>query len=174
MSKKGGYQIMESPVGKLLLVTQNGYLTKLWFLKDDRPYHPPLHYELDERSEVMVLARQQLTEYFEGVRTTFELPLQFDGTNFNKTIWKKLMEIRYGETASYMDVAKSINNPRAVRAVGLANGCNPIAIICPCHRVIGSDGKLVGFGGGIKKKDWLLRHENRHSSKERQLELFET
>ncbi|WP_422082165.1 methylated-DNA--[protein]-cysteine S-methyltransferase [Ulvibacterium sp.] len=172
MLKKVGYQIVSSPVGRLLITERDGHLAKLWFL-NDKPYHPPSHYWLDKSSKVLGRTKQQLKEYFEGERKTFDVPLFFNGTEFNKTVWRQLLQIDFGETASYMDVAKKINNPRAVRAVGLANNRNPIAIICPCHRVIGSNGKLVGFGGGLEKKDWLLRHENRYSGKEHQLELFE-
>jgi methylated-DNA-[protein]-cysteine S-methyltransferase len=100
-----------------------------------------------------------LDEYFKGKRQNFSLELQLEGTDFQKKVWEQLQKIPYGETASYKDVAVAIGNEKAVRAVGGANGMNNIAIIIPCHRVIGADGNLVGFGGGLWRKVWLLNHE---------------
>ena len=102
---------------------------------------------------------RQLDEYFKGRRQKFSVPLLLDGTEFQKTVWRQLQKISFGETASYGDVARAIGSPRAFRAVGNANNKNNIPIIIPCHRVIGSDGKLVGFGSGIWRKEWLLDHE---------------
>ncbi|NOR12787.1 MAG: methylated-DNA--[protein]-cysteine S-methyltransferase, partial [Candidatus Aminicenantes bacterium] len=102
---------------------------------------------------------KQLDEYFRGKRQNFSLELQLEGTDFQKKVWEQLQRIPYGETASYKDVAVAIGNEKAVRAVGGANGMNNIAIIIPCHRVIGADGNLVGFGGGLWRKVWLLNHE---------------
>jgi methylated-DNA-[protein]-cysteine S-methyltransferase len=102
---------------------------------------------------------RQLDEYFKGRRQKFSIPLLLDGTDFQKTVWRQLQKIAFGETASYGDVARAIGNPQAFRAVGNANNKNAIPIIIPCHRVIGSDGKLVGFGSGIWRKEWLLDHE---------------
>jgi methylated-DNA-[protein]-cysteine S-methyltransferase len=102
---------------------------------------------------------QQLDEYFKGKRKIFSLKLILRGTDFQKRVWRHLMKIPHGKTASYGDVARAIRNAKAVRAVGNANGKNPISIIIPCHRVIGSNGDMVGFGGGIWRKKWLLRHE---------------
>ena len=107
-------------------------------------------------------ARQQLKEYFAGLRKTFDLPLQQDGTAFQKKIWQALTDIRFGSTQSYLGLAKAINNPAAVRAVGAANGANKIAIVVPCHRVIGSDKKLTGYAGGIGIKAKLLMLEGAH------------
>jgi methylated-DNA-[protein]-cysteine S-methyltransferase len=102
---------------------------------------------------------RQLEEYFAGRRRGFDLPLDLRGTGFQKRCWQELLKIPYGETRSYADIARAIGNPLAVRAVGLANGQNPIAIIVPCHRVIGSDGSLTGYGGGLETKRWLLELE---------------
>jgi methylated-DNA-[protein]-cysteine S-methyltransferase len=102
---------------------------------------------------------RQLDEYFKGKRQKFRVPLLLDGTEFQKAVWRQLQKIPFGQTASYGDVARAIGNPRAFRAVGNANNKNNIPIIIPCHRVIGSDGKLVGFGSGIWRKAWLLDHE---------------
>lgn len=108
---------------------------------------------------VLAEAIRQLAEYFRGDRTTFDLPLATGGTPFQQQVWNALMRIPYGATASYGDVARWIRRPDAVRAVGAANGANPIAIVVPCHRVIGADGRLVGYGGGLERKRWLMAHE---------------
>jgi len=102
---------------------------------------------------------RQLDEYFKGRRKKFNVPLLPEGTDFQKAVWRQLQKIPFGRTASYGDVARAIGSPKAFRAVGNANNKNPIPLIIPCHRVIGSDGKLVGFGGGIWRKEWLLDHE---------------
>jgi len=103
--------------------------------------------------------KQQLADYFAGKRQEFDLPLAFDGTDFQKLVWQQLLTIPYGRIISYQDLANEIGKPDAVRAVGAANGQNPISIIAPCHRVIGSDGHLTGYGGGLWRKEWLLKHE---------------
>jgi methylated-DNA-[protein]-cysteine S-methyltransferase len=109
--------------------------------------------------DCMTQCLRQLTEYFEGRRQKFSIPLVLEGTDFQKAVWRQLQKIPFGKTASYGDVARAVGSPRAFRAVGNANNKNPIPLIIPCHRVIGSDGKLVGFGGGIWRKEWLLEHE---------------
>ncbi|MCP4686490.1 MAG: methylated-DNA--[protein]-cysteine S-methyltransferase [Desulfobacterales bacterium] len=112
-----------------------------------------------ESNAVTADAARQLAEYFDGKRREFELELSFEGTDFQKRVWRRLLEVPFGRLASYKDIAEAVGSPRAVRAVGAANGANPIAIIAPCHRVIGSNGKLVGYGGGLWRKEWLLKHE---------------
>ena len=102
---------------------------------------------------------QQLDEYFKGRRKKFSVPLLMEGTDFQKAVWRQLQKISFGQTASYGDVARAVGSPQAFRAVGNANNKNPISVIVPCHRVIGSDGKMVGFGSGIWRKEWLLDHE---------------
>jgi len=109
------------------------------------------------------VARQQLTEYFAGERREFDLPLKLDGTEFQMSVLRALQQIPYGETTSYAEIAERVGRPKAVRAVGAANGRNPIPIIVPCHRVIGSHGDLTGFGGGLDTKEALLRLEAEHS-----------
>ncbi len=116
--------------------------------------------------------KKQLKEYFKGKRTEFSLPLITSGTDFQLTVWDVLKKIPYGKTISYLEQAKSIKNPGAVRAVAGANGSNRIAIIIPCHRVIGSDGDLVGYGGGLEKKKWLIDHERKYSGKPIDRTLF--
>jgi len=107
----------------------------------------------------MTQCLRQLTEYFKGRRQKFSIPLILEGTDFQKAVWRQLQKIPFGQIASYGDIARAVGSPRAFRAVGNANNKNPIPLIIPCHRVIGSDGKLVGFGGGIWRKAWLLEHE---------------
>jgi AraC family transcriptional regulator of adaptative response/methylated-DNA-[protein]-cysteine methyltransferase len=109
------------------------------------------------------MLKKQLKEYFKGKRKEFSLPLVTPGTEFQQTVWNTLRKIPYGTTISYLEQAKIINKPGAVRAVASANGSNHIAIIIPCHRVIGSDGNLIGYGGGLERKKWLIDHEKKHS-----------
>jgi AraC family transcriptional regulator of adaptative response/methylated-DNA-[protein]-cysteine methyltransferase len=111
---------------------------------------------------LLLQAEQQITEYFEGIRKTFDIPLFAPGTNFQNLVWRKLMEISYGQSKSYKEQAINIENPNAVRAVAKANGCNRIAIIIPCHRVIGDDGSMTGYGGGVWRKKWLLDFEKKN------------
>ena len=115
----------------------------------DQPDHP-----------VLRATAEQLDQYFSGGRRAFDLPLEFRGTEFQRRVWSALLDIPWGETRSYLDVARTLGNPAAVRAVGAANGRNPISIIAPCHRVIGASGDLTGFGGGMEAKAWLLAHES--------------
>jgi methylated-DNA-[protein]-cysteine S-methyltransferase len=129
--------------------------------------------EAEEKSEnlaeidmppMIVDCLTQLDEYFRGERQTFSFNLDPEGTEFQKVVWRQVTTIPYGQTASYLDIARLIGNEKAVRAVGAANGQNKIVIVIPCHRVVGSDGKLTGYGGGLWRKAWLLNHERRFSS----------
>jgi len=113
----------------------------------------------DHGSEILAKCVRQLDEYFNGQRTHFDIPVNQEGTAFQKSVWKALTDIPFGKTVSYGDVAKKINHPKASRAVGAANGRNNVWIIVPCHRVIGADGSLTGYAGGIDRKKWLLTHE---------------
>ena len=144
---------MDSPVGFLKIVTSEDCLFVCDFRSekgDDENY-----------GGYVPTVVQQLQEYFDGKRKKFDLNLFFNGTGFQKEVWNQLLDIPYGETVSYKYIAEKINNPKAVRAVGGANGNNSIVIIAPCHRVIGSDGTLTGFGGGLDNKKWLLDHEKK-------------
>jgi methylated-DNA-[protein]-cysteine S-methyltransferase len=143
-----------SPVGDLLLVAEDGALVTLHFSPFDPPDGPP---SPDE--PVLADARQQLAEHFARERTEFDLPLAPKGTAFQQRVWAELRRIPYGTTATYGEIAARLGDPGCVRAVGVANGRNPIALVVPCHRVIGSDGKLRGFGGGIERKQALLALE---------------
>jgi methylated-DNA-[protein]-cysteine S-methyltransferase len=150
---------MHTPVGQLKLVAhETALVAVLW--QNENPKRVRLA-ELVEQPDHPILsaAQQQLSEYFAGARQQFDLPLDFEGTSFQKQVWQALLAIPYGETRSYKQIAEQLGNPKAVRAVGAANGKNPISIIAPCHRVIGSSGKLVGFAGGLANKDILLKIE---------------
>lgn len=146
---------MESPIGRLWLVAQGDELTGLLM---DEPGPEMQGLEIGP-TPVLEAAREQLAEYFAGERHTFDLPLAFEGSPFQRDVWGALREIPFGETWSYAQLAERIGRPRAVRAVGAANGRNPISIVVPCHRVIGANGSLVGYGGGLARKEWLLAHE---------------
>lgn len=121
----------------------------------------PPHEIVDRESDVIARARRWLQAYFDGVAAAVDLPLDMHGAPFEKRVWRALLEIPAGRTASYGEIAKRLGSPSASRAVGLANGSNPIAIVVPCHRVIGSNGSLVGYGGGLDRKTWLIDHERR-------------
>jgi len=124
------------------------------------------------RSRHLRHLKKQIKQYFAGKRKVFDLPLLTPGTEFQQAVWKELLKIPYGETISYHQQAEALRNPGAVRAVAGANGSNRIAIIIPCHRVIGSDGTLVGYGGGLQRKKWLLDHERKFSGKPVDISLF--
>lgn len=145
---------VDSPIGDLLLVGDGRALHCLSMQAGRRPtaVAPDWRRDVEAFDEV----RRQLDEYFAGTRTSFDLPLVTDGTQFQRRVWSALQEIPYGETMSYGELARRIGRPAAARAVGLANGSNPIAVIVPCHRVIGSDGSLTGYGGGTSRKRLLL------------------
>lgn len=148
-----------SPVGELTLVADaKGLAAILW--ENDRPGRVRLG-PLTEDTEhpVLVEAERQLREYFAGARQAFDVPLSFSGSDFQKSVWSALLTIPFGETRSYGEIAQQVGNPSASRAVGAANGRNPISIIAPCHRVVGSTGKLTGFAGGLEAKAFLLELE---------------
>ena len=156
------YVTVESPVGPLLLQTDGGSLTGLYMDVPERPIRGISDWLEDANAGPLPEAVRQLGEYFAGNRREFDLPLRMHGTEFQRRVWGALTEIPYGETWSYGELAKRIGNPKASRAVGLANGRNPVSILVPCHRVIGADGSLTGYGGGVQRKQWLLAHEGLH------------
>lgn len=117
-----------------------------------------------QTTELLSMTTIQLDEYFQGKRTTFSLPFKLTGTPFQLAVWKELQNIPYGQTTSYKEIAQKINKPKAYRAVGMANNKNPLPIIIPCHRVIGSNGKLIGYAGGLKLKNYLLELEKSHTN----------
>jgi methylated-DNA-[protein]-cysteine S-methyltransferase len=160
METQYAYKFMDSPVGELKLVaSEKGLVAILWENDDPKRVRLPKLIR-DLNHPVLLKVEKQLNEYFAGKRKTFQLPLDFIGTDFQKSVWKALLEIPYGETRSYGEIAKQIKRPKASRAVGAANGKNPISIIAPCHRVIGASGALTGFAGGLKAKSTLLRLES--------------
>jgi len=150
---------IESPIGPLLLVADEGGLTYIGLPKRGSAQAAPP--DAQRMPTKLRSARHQFEEYFAGTRQTFELPLHPHGTPFQLEVWGALLAIPYGETTSYAAIAQRIGRPNAVRAVGAANGANPLSIIVPCHRVIGSDGDLTGYGGGLPAKRWLLAHERK-------------
>lgn len=143
---------VESPVGRLVLCSDGRALTGLHL----PPAAAGSDWRRDDGAEPFAAARKQLEEYFAGKRRTFTVPLAFGGTAFQRRVWEALLEIPWGETRSYADIAGRVGSPRGFRAVGLANGRNPIAIVVPCHRVIAADGTLGGYGGGLDRKRVLL------------------
>jgi methylated-DNA-[protein]-cysteine S-methyltransferase len=151
------YKWMESPVGKLLLVADEDGLLELAFAEGRTP--PVVNPAWSEGGAALREPLRQLRAFFAGELRDFNLPLKPRGTTFQQRVWELLREIPFGETISYGELARRVGNPAASRAVGLANGSNPIAIIVPCHRVIGSNGKLTGYGGGLENKRWLLDFE---------------
>lgn len=144
----------ETPVGRLCIGEENGCITRTTWSK------VPGEYVLKE-TELILECKKQLDEYFAGERKAFDLPLAPKGTDFQQKVWQALTEIPYGETRTYGEIAARVGNPKAARAVGMANNKNPIGIIIPCHRVVGAKGRLVGYAGGMEKKEWLLELEKK-------------
>ncbi len=149
------YRYLDSPLGRLRLVSDGEHITAIEF----EGMHGDVGNEHETNDRPLRACARQLEEYFAGKRQHFDLPLQPEGTSFQQSVWSALRNIPYGELSSYRDIAEAIGNVRAVRAVGAANGRNPIPIVVPCHRVIGSDGSLTGFAGGLEAKEVLLRLE---------------
>ncbi len=166
--KNGAHEVVryietDTPIG-VLTVTSDGHAITGVYMETHR--HAPgdrsaWAREPAQECAPLAAARAQLSEYFQGHRASFDLPLRATGTNMQRAVWHELTHIPFGETRSYGDIATTLGNPKASRAVGAANGKNPISIIVPCHRVVGADGSLTGFGGGVARKAWLLAHEAR-------------
>lgn len=152
---------LDTPIGPLLLVDDGEGLVYIGLPRDGTAQDAPADSKASKPK--LHAAARELTEYFAGTRLRFDVPLHPSGTPFQLEVWGALLAIPYGETVSYADIARRIKRPRAVRAVGAANGANPLSIIVPCHRVIGSHGDLTGYGGGLPAKRWLLAHERRHA-----------
>ena len=155
------YTVMDTPVGDIVLIADNKNLCSIYWPNqepDKKKFH---NLERKAHSKVLRTVVKQLYQYFEGKRVVFDLPIKMVGTTFQRKVWDALTSIKFGETASYRDIAKKVGNPKAARAVGAAIGKNPISIIIPCHRVIGSNGKLTGFAGGVVAKEFLLDLESR-------------
>lgn len=152
------HTVIDSPIGPLTLVARDGALAAVYMA--EHRHRPPADTDGPRDEEPFGEVITQLGEYFAGTRREFDVPLVFDGTPFQQTVWKALLDIPYGQTVSYGELAALIGRPSASRAVGLANGKNPISIIVPCHRVVGASGGLTGYGGGIDRKRFLLGLES--------------
>ncbi|HSG96535.1 MAG TPA: methylated-DNA--[protein]-cysteine S-methyltransferase [Woeseiaceae bacterium] len=155
------YCYLDTPIGELLLAGDDVGLSMVGFPKGSMRRQPEPDWIFNEKQ--LDKARTQISEYFDGTRREFDLPLQLGGTEFQVSVLEALQQIPYGETVSYGEIARRIGRPKAVRAVGAANGRNPLPIVVPCHRVIGSTGDLTGFGGGLDTKEALLRMEAEHT-----------
>ncbi len=154
-STRTSWASVESPIGPLLVTSEYGALTRVWMIEQRHQVtEPDPSWVRDD--EPFAEVKRQLDEYFAWERTTFDLPVAPSGTPFQREVWAALHTIPYGTTCSYGELAEQIGRPGASRAVGLANGRNPISIVIPCHRVIGSNGTLTGYGGGLERKQWLL------------------
>jgi methylated-DNA-[protein]-cysteine S-methyltransferase len=157
MASPTTYRHVDSPLGRIRLVGRDEVLTGLFLADHGRCPPPEAGWAPDEHA--LEAARGQLEEYFAGDRTEFSVALELEGSPFQVEVWTALRAIPFGATVSYGDIARAVGRPAAVRAVGAANGRNPISIIVPCHRVIGADGTLTGYGWGVDRKAWLLAHE---------------
>ena len=142
-----------APVGKIIVMADDEAVTHIEFSAKYRPAGKP------QLNAILTRAQKQLAEYFAGKREEFDLPLKLEGTAFQRKVWKALVKIPFGQTRTYGQIAKTVKSPAASRAVGAACGRNPLPIVVPCHRVVGSSGNLTGFGGGLAMKEWLLKHE---------------
>ncbi|MFO1022803.1 MAG: methylated-DNA--[protein]-cysteine S-methyltransferase [Planctomycetales bacterium] len=165
------HSYLESPVGQILLVGDGQFLCGLYL--PNHKHWNGLRANSQQDDDPFRDVRRQLTEYFAGERQQFDVPFKLDGTPFQKQVWQELARIPFGITISYRELARRVGSPSAVRAVGAANGRNPISIIVPCHRVIGANGKLTGYGGGLPNKEWLLAWE-RLQVAGRQQNLFDS
>jgi methylated-DNA-[protein]-cysteine S-methyltransferase len=143
---------LETPIGTLEIKADEENIVSVLFLNDSI-------IETENTNAVIEICKVQLTEYFNGNRKEFDLPLKFSGTDFQTKVWRQLQTISFGKTISYLQMAKNLGDPKCIRAAGTANGKNPFAIVVPCHRVIGSNGDLIGYAGGLWRKQWLLEHE---------------
>ena len=149
---------INSPIGVLKLVSDELNLRMIEFDADyieDKTYRP----------EILFRSKKQLEEYFLGNRQLFDLPIDPDGTDFQHRVWNSVVEVKYGFTKSYIEIARAAGSEKSSRAVGMANARNPLPIVIPCHRIIGNNGKLTGYTGGLERKKWLLLHEQKHSGK---------
>jgi methylated-DNA-[protein]-cysteine S-methyltransferase len=160
------FSALSTPIGRLLLVSRRADHLSGIYMEDHAgaPLHDAGWIQDESRFRD---ARRQLGEYFAGTRTTFDLPLSFEGTSFQRRVWSALREIPYGRTITYAELARRVDAPNASRAVGGANARNPISIVVPCHRVIGSDGSLTGYAGGEERKRWLIAFERTRATSPR-------
>ncbi len=153
------YTTLDTPLKTLTLLSDGTALTGIYLSEHKDATPRGTDWQNRDAATPFAEAKRQLQEYFDGTRTTFDLPLNPSGTDFQRRVWQKLQAIPFGVTISYGELARRIGDPNASRAVGLANGRNPLSIVIPCHRVIGANGKLTGYAGGIERKQWLLKFE---------------
>lgn len=146
--------VFASPVGAVSVEGDDDYIYAISFSDREQP-------EVDPGNPILQKARLQLQEFFAGDRRQFDLPLKFYGTDFQNKVWAALLDIPFGETRTYLQLARILGDEKCIRAAASANGRNPFAIVVPCHRVIGTDGSLTGYAGGLKRKQWLLEHEEK-------------
>jgi methylated-DNA-[protein]-cysteine S-methyltransferase len=151
------YTYYESPIGLLKIGGTENYIAEISFIDNKEQ----IEHGEPGISDVIHECTEQLIEFFQGRRKDFDIPVHQNGTDFQKKVWSELLEIKYGKTMSYLDLAKKLGDPKVIRAAASTNGKNKIAIVVPCHRVIGSDKTLVGYAGGLWRKKWLLQHEFR-------------
>ena len=157
--------LMESPIGWMEILGSDNFIHAIHFIDN-------LSADRQNPAGILEECRIQLEDYFKGKRKSFDLPYETEGTDFQRKVWDHVLKIPFGETKSYGDVAREIGNLNLMRAVGMANGKNPLSIVIPCHRVLGANNKLVGYGGGLERKDWLLKHEMKVSGIEHQMDIF--
>lgn len=158
--------IYQSPAGVLKIIIHEGFINEINFLKDADKQISQIFAEenSEENKAVAEKCKTQFDEYFSGKRKIFDLPIKQSGTLFQEKVWNELIKIPFGKTISYLQLSQKIGNVKSIRAVGTANGRNNLAIVVPCHRVIGSDGSLTGYAGGLSRKQWLLEHENKYAN----------
>ncbi len=157
---------LKSPIGQIKLTADGSSVNSILFVFNDTER------EEENINSVLTQCKKEFSEYFSGKRKEFEVPISQAGTGFQQRVWNELLKIPYGETVSYNFIAESLGDRKSIRAVGASNGKNQISIIVPCHRVIGSDGSLTGYAGGLWRKKWLLNHEKEFSGGEIQMEMF--
>jgi methylated-DNA-[protein]-cysteine S-methyltransferase len=155
--------LYNSPVGYISIKISEGFINEIIFVDDEDANNSPDNLSASDK-KILKKCTTQLDEYFSGERKIFEFPIKQDGTEFQQKVWSELMNIPYGKTISYLQLAQRLHNVKAIRAAASANGRNMLSIIVPCHRVIGADGSLTGYGGGLHRKKWLLDHENKYAN----------
>lgn len=172
------FSIYKSPIGEIIIVATDEGISFSWFVDEGKREliikkleKESGNWLIEGTNDIIVKCKNQLKEYFEGKRQEFDLPFDINGSNFQLTIWNLLKKIPYGKTKTYKDLAKEYGDVKAIRAIANANGDNPIGIIIPCHRVVGIDGSMTGYAGGIWRKEWLILHEQKYTGHE-QTSLF--
>lgn len=150
------YTYYQSPIGLIQIAGTDTYITQVHFVDNEDDYMPPTNL-----TPILTECLEQLIQFFNGNRREFDLPIHQTGTDFQHKVWSQLAAIPFGKTITYMDVAKRLGDPKSIRAAASSNGKNQVAVIVPCHRVVGSNQKLVGYAGGLWRKKWLLDHENK-------------